>query len=107
MKIINGDTGKGQGTQTLMFDEINKDYYVVSTIKYVRSNFDYEDDAIEYDETMIFISDENGNANYNLPVWGQSPGDHDGVIGRLVSDDLTIYDFELEEEDSANSFSSN
>jgi hypothetical protein len=81
-KIVKGETGKGNGQQTVMFDSITKKHFVVSSVS---GGF--------VDETYIFVSDKDGNVENYAEVWGTRPADHDGVINALLTGDITALDF--------------
>jgi len=90
MKIVKGNTGRGNGLQTLLYEETRDKFYVVSSI-----NYKSEVTGEVLNETMIFRSDEYGDPNVfgYVDVWSTKPADHDGVICKLLTGELTVADF--------------
>jgi hypothetical protein len=85
MKIVIGETNRGRGEQTVMFDPMTKKHFLVSSINHAYA-----------DETYIFECDENGIVENYIEVWGTRPSNHDEVIRQLLTDELTSLDFYTE-----------
>lgn len=90
MKIVKCNTGRGTGIQTLLYEETRDRFYVVSSI-----NYKSEVTGKVLNETMIFRSDSHGDPNVfgYVDVWSTKPADHDGVIYKLLTGELTVADF--------------
>lgn len=91
MKVVIGETNKGNGEQTVMLDETTGKYYLVSSV-YFASMYG------EVDETYIFECDKDGEVENWSEVWATEPSNHDGIINMLLSGELSVEDF-YEQED--------
>ncbi|NCU32542.1 MAG: hypothetical protein EOM23_06340 [Candidatus Moranbacteria bacterium] len=68
--------------QTVLYDGVSKQHYLVSSIE----NF-------FTDETYIFECDSKGEISNYSEVWGIRPAQHWTVIEKLMSREITYLDF--------------
>ena len=84
MKIVKRETNQGNGNQTLMYDEMSRKYFVVSSIQNDYAN-----------ETYIFESDSEGNITNWSEVWRTRPSNHTEVVDMLVSGEISYLDLDM------------
>jgi len=88
MKIIKPETNNGNEKRTLVYDEMSKKYFIVSSINNAFGN-----------ETYIFESDSDGNITNWSEVWGTRPSKHSRVVDMLVSGEISYLDLDISDEE--------
>lgn len=80
--ILEKETNKGMGQQTLIAFKDTGKMYIVSSVSDIMVN-----------ETYIFKADSDGDVSNWGEVYGTRPADHDYVINELINGMLTEEDF--------------
>lgn len=94
-KVLRDEIHQGSGNQTLIHDENNDQFYLISTVKYIKLIPEKGSEEITLDETIIFVSDNNGKVNNKDAVWGITPGDHELTLDGILNGEITIKDFDF------------